>query len=469
MTTTVYSLHNVIMTNALPILIPVIVVLIAGILIFMTVMRKDKGKKTNKKVKTKDRATILKEANRKLAQNPKDADALLSLGNLYYAEQAWEKAMRTFELLVDMCATHAHLDEFDITTKYGLSALRINNQDEAYKSLLIARTMNSEVFEVNYNLGYLEFLRKNYEKAAGLLSGAVKDKPEHVPSLRYFGQSLFKLKRYQEALMMLRKTLDLEPDDKESLFIMAQCYFNLGQSDQASKIFSHLRPDPKMGPSAALFAGTINLNAKLYEKAAMDFEIGLRHSSIKPEIAMELKYRLASSYIKQQELAQALKLLLEIQKVKPGYKDVQYLVSQYSELNANQNLQTFLISATSEFVTLCRKIAISFFPAAKVKIIDIAVQKAEFADIIAEVNAKKWEDLVVFRFIRTTGTVGELLLRDLYTKIKEVKAGRGFCITAGDFTEGAVQFVEARLIDLIEKEALLSKLNRLDSKSPSTS
>jgi tetratricopeptide (TPR) repeat protein len=366
---------------------------------------------------------------------------------------------------VDMYATNSNLDEFEVTTKYGLSAMRVNNHDEAYKSLLIARTMNAEVFEVNYNLGYLEYLRKNYEKAAGLLSVAVKDKPEHVPSLKYFGQSLFKLKRYQEAIAMLRKTLDLEPDDKESLFIMAQCYYNLGQSEKAIKIFSHLRPDPKMGPNAALFAGTINLNSRQYEKAIMDFEIGLRHKEIKRDIALELRYRLAAAFIKQQELSQALSILKEIQSRQPGYKDVLNLITQYSELNANQNLQIFLIAGTSEFVTLCRRIAISFFPRAKVKIVDVSVQKTEHADIIAEVNAKKWEDVVVFRFVRTTGTVGELMLRDLYTRIKEVKAGRGFCITAGNFTEGAVQFVEARLIDLIEKEALLSKLNTLDAKT----
>ncbi|MBN1646756.1 MAG: tetratricopeptide repeat protein [Spirochaetales bacterium] len=453
------------MMEILPIVIPAGVIILGAVAVFLIVTRKDKRKKSKKPKKIRDRNTILKEANKKLAQNPKDAEALLSLGNLYYSEEAWEKAMRTFEVLVDMCATNSSLDEFEVTTKYGLSAMRVNNHDEAYKSLLIARTMNAEIFEVNYNLGYLEYIRKNYEKSAGLLSVAVKDKPEHVPSLKYFGLSLFKLKRYQEAISILRKTLDLEPDDKESLFIMAQCYFNLGQSEKAIKIFSHLRPDPKMGPSAALFAGTINLNSRQYDKAVMDFEIGLRHKDIKRETAMELRYRLAAAYIKQQELSQALMILKEIQSYNPGYKDVLNLISQYSELNANQNLQTFLIAGTSEFVTLCRRLAISFFPSAKVKIVDISVQKTEFADIIAEVNAKKWEDVVVFRFVRTTGTVGELMLRDLYTRIKEVKAGRGFCVTAGNFTEGAVQFVEARLIDLIEKDALLSKLNTLDAKT----
>ena len=98
---------------------------------------------------------------------------------------------------------------------------------------------------------------------------------------------------------------------------------------------------------------------------------------------------------------------------------------------------------------------------------DVTVQKSEYADILAEISTKKYEDLVLFRFVRTTGSIGELLLRELYTRSKEMKAGRGFCLTAGDFTDGARQFVEARLIDLVEKEDLLKRLNKLDYRSSS--
>ena len=69
----------------------------------------------------------------------------------------------------------------------------------------------------------------------------------------------------------------------------------------------------------------------------------------------------------------------------------------------------------------------------------------------------------MFRFIRSTGTVGELSLRDLYAKIKEVKAGKGYCLTAGTFSDEAKRFVEARLIDLIEKPALVKSLNSINS------
>ncbi len=450
------------MTDLLFILIPVGIAFVLAIVIIPLVMKKKNGEEGNgKKFKGKDRNAIIKEANKRLAQNPKDAEALLALADLYYREGTFDKAMRSYELLVDICATNPEIDEFDVTTRLALSAMKLKKHEEAYKSLLIARSMKQDVFEINYNLGYLEYLKKSYEKAAKLLAMARKDQPDHVDTLRYLGLSLYKLQKYNEASALLRRAIDLEPEDKESLFTLAEAYHNQGQNEQAIRIFSHLRPDPVWGPGAALFSGTNHLNGRQFQKAIMDFEIGLKHETIKAEIMVELKYRLAACYIQLQDIGPALKLLKEIDSQFPGYKDVPSLIGRYGELNTNKNLQTFLMSPTSDFVTLCRKIALTFFPGAKVKITDVSVNKNEYADILTEISTKKWEDIILFRFIRTTGSVGELLLRDLYARSKEVKAGRGFCLTAGEFTDGARHFVEARLIDLIEKDKLVEILNTL--------
>jgi tetratricopeptide (TPR) repeat protein len=428
--------------------------------------RKTKQKsKSKKRIRLQDRNAIIKESNRRLASNAKDPEALMALGDLYYRELAWDKALKCYETLVDMCGSSPDLDEFEINFRYGMSALKLQRIDEAYKGFLIAHTVKQDIFEVNFNLGYLEFQRKAYEKAVNLLKQASSQNPENALALRYYGHTLFRLKNYREALTALRKAVDLEPEDKESLFAVAETYFELGQAESAIKIFSHLRTDPALGPNAALFAGTIHLNQHQYPKAIMDFEIGLKHQNIKVETLVELKYRLAAGYLKQQEIARAVAILIEIQALFPNYKDVVSQIDRYQELNSNRNLQIYLIAQTSEFVTLCRKVVASFFPKAKVKINDISVVKNEYADILADVETSKWQDQIMFRFIRSTGSVGELSLRDLYAKIKEVKAGKGYCLTAGMFSEEAKRFVEARLIDLIEKPALVKCLNSISANS----
>ncbi len=445
-------------------LILILVIVVAAVFLVMEFTRRGKKKRGNsgRKPRSRDRNTIRRDAERRLSQNPKDPEALQALANLSFQDEEWEKAMKTYSVLIDLCATNADLDEFEMTLKYALAALKVKNYEEAYKSLMIARSMKNDVFEVNHNLGFLEYKRKNYDKSAALLMLALQKQPEHQETQRYYGLSLFRIKRFRDALTALRKVVDLQPDDKEALFAMGECYYELGQNDPAIRIFTHLRPDPQLGPSAALFAGTIHLNGRQFPKAIMDLEIGLRHKQIRQDVALELRYRLAAAYVKQQEVGKALRLLDEIQEVNPGYRDVPALVKRYQELSDNRNLQTFLMAPPSEFVTLCRKVVSSYFPRSKTKIIDISIQKNEFADILAQVETRKWEDLVLFRFIRTTGQVGELLLRDFHSRIKDMKAGRGFCMTAGTYTDGAKAFVEARLLDLIEKDKLMTVLQTAD-------
>lgn len=422
-----------------------------------------KGKK-GKTIKARDHAQVLKEANRRLAQNPKDLDALLALGDVYYSEQSWDKAFKSYESVLEVGAGNPDLDEFEANKRYGLSALKLGRLDESYKGLVLAHSVKNEDFETNYNLGYLEFQRRQYEKAIFHLRLANRQNPEHAMSLRYLGHALFKTKSHKEALSMLKRAIDLQPDDKESLFAMGECFHEIGQEEQAIRVFTHLRTDPVLGPSAALFAGSIHLGQRQFQKAVMDFELGLRHPDIKVEVLVEIKYRLAAAFLKEQEIAKAVSLLNEIQQIYPNFKDVPAQLTRYRELNSNRNLQVYLLAPTSDFITLCRKITLSFFPKAKIKITDISVQKNDWADILAEVETTRWSDVVLFRMIRSTGMIGELVVRDFHARIKDLKAGKGYCLSAGVFSDEAKRFVEARLIDLMEKDKMMALLNNIDSR-----
>lgn len=453
------------MNSVYLILIPVLVFSLGALFIFVISSQKKKGEGESSLKKGKNRAksaaVLLKEANRRLAQNPEDGEALKIIADNHYQTGNFEKAFNSYRMLIDQCATNKDLDEFEITLRYALSALQLNRIQEAYKALMICRGMKQDIFEVDFNLGVLEFKRKQYEKSAALLLKARKQNPEHMECSKYLGKSLFKLGKHKEAAMLLRKVIDNDPTDKETLFSLGQCYNKLGQVDQALKLFLHLRPDPVLGPQAALLSGTIHNSKNQHEKAIMDFEIGLKHENLPADLKLEIQYQLAVTYIKAQNISRAVTLLKEIQSSTDSYRDVKELIGKYEELNSNQNLQTYLIAQTSDFVALCRRLSASFYPKARIKITDISVRKGEYADILAEVSTRKWEDVILFRYMRSTGQIGEFVLRDLYAKSKDIRAGRAFCITAGEFTPGAKQFVEARLIDLVEKPELMKKLNSL--------
>jgi lipopolysaccharide biosynthesis regulator YciM len=442
-----------------------VVALIIGVMFFVMIAGRSGGGNSGRR-RPKGRDAQLKDADKRLAQNPRDPEALLTMGEIYFQEEAWDKAYKTYETLTELTDQSQRVDEFEVNLRYALSALKLNLTDIAYKGFHAAHLLRQDNFEVNYNLGYLEFQKKNYEKAIQLLQKARQQDPESAAVLRYLGHAFFRIKKPKEAMAFIRKAIDLAPDDKESLYTLAECYYEANQIEQALRIFNHLRADPVMGPESCLIAGTIHSQARQYENAIQDFEIGLKHQNIKPEILTDLRYRLATAYLKQNDIGKALGFLKLIQTENPGYKDVAVLIGKYQELNANHNLQIYLMAPSADFVALCRKIVMGYFPKAKIKITNITVNKSEWADILSEVDTPKWSDVIMFRFIRSQGSVGELVVRDFHSHLKEVKAGKGICITVGNFTEEAKRYTEARLIDLIEKDRLSAMLNSVNAKTP---
>jgi len=450
----------------IPTIVPVVILVLLASLILFFVISAFKNRKQPEETgikKVKDRDSILKEANRKLAANPKDNQALLALADLHYNEGNYQKAMKSYSVLLDHVGLNPELDESSINLHYGLSCMQCKNYSEAYKALMIYRSTSPNDFEVNSNLGKLEYLNKNYEKAHYYLKQALSHQPDHHESQKYMGQSLYRMKRYREAVGFLKQTMVNAPDDKESLFALARAYYEMGQHDMALKIFSHLRPDPLWGPSAALYSGTIHTKKKDLDQAILDYEIGLKHKDIRMELKTEILYRLAETNNQRGELSLALGYLNQISAINPGYKNVKELIKKYSELSANRNLQIYMMAPSSEFISLCRRITVEIFKDAKIKVNDVSVHQDTYVDILVDVKARKWEDVVLFRFNRSEGQIGEIFVRDLYAKTKELRAGQGFCLTPGSFSQAAVSFVEARLIDLIDKSELMKLLKNVRS------
>jgi tetratricopeptide (TPR) repeat protein len=444
----------------IPLLIVGIILIVTAIIFIIIVTQVKTGEGSRKT--SKKNVDSLKEANKKLAQNPKDPQALLAIANHYYQQEAWEIAYKTYGTLTEVGGSD---DEFAVYSHHGICALKLGLEDVAYKSFTVARSLKQGDFEVNFNLGFMEFQKNNYEKAVTFLQAARIASPENAATLRYLGHACFKMNRHKEAMTFIRQAIELAPDDKESLYVLGECYFEAGQIEQALKIFIHLRPDPAMGAMASLFAGSIHSDQRQYDKAIEDFEIGLKHDNIKPDILMELRYKLAACYINLNDISKVLPLLRQIHNDNPMYKDVSTLITKYQELNSNKNLQIFLLGSSADFVALCRKVVMAYHIKAKVKISDISIVRNDWVDITAEVNTPRWSDVIMFRFIRTQRVVGELILRDFQSRLKELKAGKGICITVGTFSDEAKRFTEARLIDLIEKDKFYSILKNIESRT----
>ena len=408
----------------------------------------------------KARRLIIRECSKKLARDPRNVQALSTLGDLYYNEQNWDKAFPLYNLLFDLISTHVEIDAGKTAARQGISAFHIERFEDAERGLLAACKFEPDNFDANFYLGRLMYQKNEYEKAVLCLRKARSINPDAAEVDEPLGLSYFKSQHYRESIPFLRRVLDENPADKDALFAIATAMDKTGYGDKALKVFMHLRPDPQYGAQSCLSAGLIHEHANQYQLAEQDYEIGLKLENVPLDLVTMLRYRLANAHLAQKNIGKALTYLKEIQDTVPGYKDVPTLIQRYQELNTNANLQTYIMSPTADFVALCRRFVTSYYSDATVKIEDSTVTQ-EFVEILCTVDTPRWEDSELFRFYRSTGAIGELYVREFHSKLRDIKCDKGFCITAGAFTEGAHKFSEGRPIDLIEKDRLVSMLKKL--------
>jgi tetratricopeptide (TPR) repeat protein len=257
-----------------------------------------KARKNRKNEKDTHDDAAVQLALKRLEKNPQDTEALLVMAEKYYNQQNWEKAFKTYGALCTSPTGRPGVDYFEIHLRYGQAAAKQGLLDEAFKNLIVAASFIDSDYRAHIELGTISFQNGSYEKAVAYLTKARALNPEHAPTLCVLGHAYFKLKKYQEAMTNIRKALDLVPGDKKTLFTLAECYEESGQTDQAARIYSHLRADPEWGPASCLAAGMIYSSTQHLDEAIADFSIGLRHSDIKPAVALELRYQLATAYLK---------------------------------------------------------------------------------------------------------------------------------------------------------------------------
>ena len=437
-----------------------ILVIFIGIIFLIFSEKKKKSrldKKLNdlKKIETADAIHNLKKM---LARNYNNWQARYQLAKMYIKDTSYLNAVKELKILIDMSATNKEINELEVTSSMAECYLHLDNKEEAYKNFLICRTVDELNFDANYHLGMIDFKNKIYEKACLYLGTAVKIHAENFDALKYYGLSLYKLNKFNEAREILKQALQLNSNDRECIFHLGNVFYNLNQQENAIKIFNSLKEDPEFGIESTILSGTIKFNRKQFTEAINDFQLITELPGLPVEKKIEVYYKIAESYINMQELQKAVSYWQKVHNINPNYKQVSANLNKYRELDENQQLKKYLLSSVTEFAVLARKIMKMYIPKeAKAKIVAINKMKDTTVESIIEVSTRDFEDTYFFKFLRTNTTTGELTLREMYSKIKEIKAGRGICISAGNYSDTAKTFVEARLIDLVD----ISKLKKI--------
>ncbi len=154
-----------------------------------------------------------------------------NLANLYVALKQPQKAVANYQAAIK-------IDNLFYPAKVNLAMLynQTGNNNEAETLLREVTASHPEMYEVHYSLGLLLAEEKKYAEAANYLKQAAKGMPER-PRIHYnLGLLLQHLKQDSDAEASLLKAQELEPDNLDYLYALADFYLKRNRLQKAKKV-----------------------------------------------------------------------------------------------------------------------------------------------------------------------------------------------------------------------------------------
>lgn len=228
---------------------------------------------------------VIVDLNRKLAQDPDDAETLISLGHLYRLLKQPEEASKFYEKALALKPESFHL--------YCFSAM-------------------------------MHYQMKNFPKALEQLDQSLKINPDDVDAWLGRGRTLIKLGKEGEAAESYEKALSLDSKNKEAVFTLGILYRRSGKYDQAQKLFENLVQDQDYTELAKYHLGTISIKRRRPQQAIEQWEPLFLQGVRDPEFLLSLSL----VYLDNKDYSKAEAILKPLQLLYPREISIQFFLGE---------------------------------------------------------------------------------------------------------------------------------------------
>jgi tetratricopeptide (TPR) repeat protein len=170
-----------------------------------------------------------------LLSDPANVRARYALGELYRRGRQYTMALEQLE-----AARVAEPDNADVLSKLGEVLLANGDFDAAERELKRAQRVSPRA-DVHASLGILYFKRGLLSQAEIELRRAVDLAPDYAVAYFYRGEALNQLGRFDEALEMLERAVQLDPANSRAFYTMGILYDRKNLRAQAEVMYKKAR------------------------------------------------------------------------------------------------------------------------------------------------------------------------------------------------------------------------------------
>ncbi|MFN8144669.1 MAG: tetratricopeptide repeat protein [Bacteroidia bacterium] len=230
-------------------------------------------------------------------ENPHYDEANYHLGNLYFKQKKFKKAVETFSKLDKNDLTQERRDE--VNFKLGYSYYMTNDYDKASKAFYEVKDGTSKyATAAQYYYAHMAYVNENYETALNCFL-KLKDSEAFAPVVPYYiTQIYYKQGKYDEVLRFAPTVLDSvgPKNGMEIGRMVAESYYRKGKYNEALPyLVDYERNSRNVGRNDYYQLGYCYYKTSEFEKAIPYFQ---KVCTAADELSQSAYYHLADCYLK---------------------------------------------------------------------------------------------------------------------------------------------------------------------------
>ncbi len=439
-----------------------VVIVTVTIILVKSLVKPQKISSIQKLIKEQKYPQAQKLAKGIIAKNQRDYLAHYWLGKAYLADNKSELAFMEYKTVNENALFNGDIPEIEFRRTMAELYKKFNQPQDALKEYLLLTKLDPTNAENDYNVGQIYESMGKGAMAMGFYQKCITANKKHAKAHSAMGYLLYRSKQYTEAKKEIDTAIHLSPDTYSNYYYMGKILKDNNNFSAALKQFEKAERDPLFKQRALIERGSCYAAVTQFDNAITEYEHAIKISKDESnQETLYARYFLASCYEKTRNIEKAIEQWEKIFSRNRSFRDVATKLSQYKEIEANDNMKEYLTCSAQNFSELCKKIALSGFNLTCQR---IEQTKSGCVMLASDDKKEGWmnqrQQMILVQFFRDTNPVEDSVVRKAADSVKSQNYEKAILISSSEFTRTAMSFAETRPINLVGKlqlETLLSK------------
>lgn len=404
---------------------------------------------------------VIKKLQLMIEENDRDPYLHFLLAEAYFQQKDFARATMEYRQVIKIGKFSPKVREEAVRSKLAKIYMTNKNYDEAKKEFLILTRLDPTNGDNFYQVGYLFETAGLSDKALPYYKQAVKITRNHADAHYHIGMLEYNVNNIHEAKISLTEAVKLNPQMFQAHYYLGLCLKNQKDYDWAIKEFDIALKDDSIKGRAYLGKGLCLMEKEQLPLAIAELEKGIQVAQKGSELELNLRYAMGACAEKKRDFHTAISNWERIMDVNSKFRDVAQKLQMYEEFRTDDTIKDFMIASPAKFELQARAIVEGM----NFKVVDLQVINDSEVHILCTEEEGNWRNTKkshrLIYIYRTTDMIPERNVRQMHEDMRSKGANKGICMTTGEFSTQAQQFIQSRPIELMDRKQIISLLRAI--------